>query len=196
MSHAAYMNRCFHLAQRGEGFTAPNPLVGAVLVYENQVIGEGWHTAYGEHHAEVECFNAVAEIDKHLIPAATLYVNLEPCSHYGKTPPCAARIIQEGIKRVVVAMEDPNPLVAGKGIAMLKEAGIDVITGIETASAVQLNKRFLCAILEQKPYIVLKWAQTPNGFFAPNPIAKMQLSSGETAVLVHQWRTQEAAIFT
>ena len=138
------MQRCLQLAEKGKGRVAPNPMVGAVLVYENRIIGEGWHQEYGKLHAEVNCINSVAAIDKHLIPKSTLYVSLEPCAHHGKTPPCSLRIIQEKIKKVVVCNDDPFEKVSGKGYELLKEAGVQVTKGVCNKIGQWVNRRFFC----------------------------------------------------
>ena len=165
-----YMRRCLQLARLGCYYVAPNPMVGAVLVHANgQIIGEGWHRQYGGPHAEVECFRYAErrmqesgrEID---MRECTLYVSLEPCSHYGKTPPCAQLIIDKGVGRVVAGMKDPNPLVAGKGIEMLENAGIEVTVGVLESECRELNKRFLCLHEKKRPYVIMKWAQSADGF--------------------------------
>ena len=147
---------------------APNPMVGAVLVYgegeDARIIGEGWHKQYGGPHAEVNCFASVRKEDESLLKDCTLFVSLEPCSHFGKTPPCADLIVRKGVKRVVVGMLDPNPQVAGQGIARLRENGIEVVVGIMEAECRELNKRFLCLHEKHRPYVILKWAQTADGF--------------------------------
>lgn len=199
-NHELYMNRCLELALLGSGYVSPNPLVGAVVVYEDKIIGEGWHQKIGSAHAEVNAINDVK--DKHLLPLSTLYVNLEPCAHTGKTPPCAQLIIESKIPKVVVAISDPNPLVAGKGIQLLKEAGVEVIFGILEKEATDLNKRFLCGIQKKRPYVILKWAQTQNGFLSPDAsqMSKEQFEEERHITglvvqkLVHKWRTQEDAI--
>lgn len=188
-----YMRRCLQLARLGKGHVAPNPMVGSVIVHEDRIIGEGYHTAYGKSHAEVEAINSVA--DKSLLKDSTVYVNLEPCSHYGKTPPCADRLISEGIRRVVVAALDPNPLVSGNGIRKLLNAGIEVETGILETDALELNRRFYCFHQKKRSYVILKWAQTANGIMAnPDGKERLMISSGETNQLVHKWRSEEPAI--
>ena len=167
MEYANYIAHCIEIARRGEYFVAPNPMVGAVLVGpDGMIIAEGWHEKYGEGHAEVNCFRAAEE--KGLSPfnfhLSTLFVSLEPCSHYGKTPPCAKLIIEKGVGRVVVGMLDPNPLVAGKGVQMLRDAGIEVVVGVLEDQCRELNKRFLCLHEKHRPYVILKWAQTADGF--------------------------------
>ncbi|HBY69179.1 MAG: riboflavin biosynthesis protein RibD [Flavobacteriaceae bacterium] len=159
------MQRCIDLAKNGLGTTYPNPLVGSVIVYNQSIIGEGWHYKAGEPHAEVNAINNVA--DKDLLQKATIYVSLEPCSHFGKTPPCADLIIANGIKSVVIGSTDPNPKVSGNGIKKLIEAGCDVTVGILEDECVHLNKRFFTFHNKKRPYIILKWAQTKDGFIAP-----------------------------
>lgn len=192
--HESYMRRCLELAQRAKGYTAPNPMVGAVLVHEDRIIGEGWHRHYGEAHAEVNCFEQVSAADRHLIPESTMYVSLEPCAHYGKTPPCARRIVQERVKEVIIANKDPFPQVSGNGISILEEAGIAVQTGILADEARWVNRRFFCFHEHRRPYIILKWAESADGFIAPADRSRYQLSDRYSNALVHQWRTEEAAI--
>ena len=176
MNYEKYIKRCLELAKRGEYWVAPNPMVGAVLVANDEagerVLAEGWHEKFGEAHAEVNCFKKVES--RKVLPSTsenvesfkdcTLFVSLEPCSHYGKTPPCAKLIIEKGVGRVVVGMLDPNPLVAGKGVQMLREAGIAVVVGVCEQECRELNKRFLCLHEKKRPYVILKWAQTGDGF--------------------------------
>jgi len=157
-----YMLRCIELASYGAGNVAPNPMVGAVIVHNDIIIGEGWHKKFGEDHAEVNAIKAIG--DKRLLHDSTLYVNLEPCSHYGKTPPCAEMIINKHIPRVVIACTDPFPEVAGKGIKMLREAGIDVVTGVLEKEAMWLNRYFITTQIKKRPYIILKWAQSMDRF--------------------------------
>ena len=194
------MHRCIELAQNGAGTVSPNPLVGCVIVHNNTIIGEGWHMKYGEAHAEVNAINSVKQ--KHLLPTATLYVNLEPCHHFGKTPPCADYIIESKIKKVVVGMIDPFEKVAGQGIQKLKDAGVEVEVGILEDECQFLNRSFIKYITQHKPYIILKWAQTFNGYIAPDAT---KISAAEFEIqrhitdrivqrLVHRWRTQEDAI--
>ena len=189
-----YMFRCCELAQAGAGSVAPNPLVGAVLVYENRIIGEGFHTKYGAPHAEVECLQNVPEHLRQYIPLATLYVNLEPCCHFGKTPPCTDLIIQSGIRKVVVANTDPFPKVSGGGIRILQAAGIEVITGILAKEGRWLNRRFFTFHEQLRPYIILKWAQTQNGIIGSLKGNRMLISNEITQRRVHAWRAEEAAI--
>jgi diaminohydroxyphosphoribosylaminopyrimidine deaminase/5-amino-6-(5-phosphoribosylamino)uracil reductase len=191
-----YMQRCLQLAKKGLGNVAPNPMVGCVIVHpEHGVIGAGYHQTYGQAHAEVNAINSV--INKSLLQESTLYVNLEPCSHYGKTPPCSDLIIQHKIKRVVIGCLDTNPLVAGKGIEKLWNAGIEVFTDILKDECHNLNKRFFTFHEKKRPYIILKWAQTKDGFISKQPpFTKKEnwITNDESKKLVHTWRTQEQAI--
>ena len=193
----AYMKRCLQLAAKGMGNVAPNPMVGCVIVYQDKIIGEGYHQKYGEAHAEVNAINAVE--DKELLKNATLYVNLEPCAHYGKTPPCADLIIEHKIHYVIIGSIDTNSLVAGKGIEKLAKAGIDVKIGVLEKECKELNKRFFTFYDKKRPYITLKWAQTKNGFIdnkrTEDTIGKaLQITNLESKKLVHKWRSEEQAI--
>ncbi len=187
-----YMERCVALAQRGIGHVAPNPMVGCVIVHKDNIIGEGYHMKYGEAHAEVNAIKSVQ--DKALLSHSTLYVNLEPCSHYGKTPPCCNLIIENKIKRVVIGSNDPNPLVAGKGISLLLNAGIEVRTKVLKKECDFLNRRFLKFHIKKAPYVILKWAESADGYIAPLDSKQVWLSGTESKTLSHQWRTQEQAI--
>ena len=189
-----FMERSLQLAALGAGFVAPNPLVGAVLVHYNRVIGEGWHKVYGGPHAEVECLNSVVEADRYLIKESTLYVTLEPCAHYGKTPPCANRIVEKGIKKVVVGTRDPFPEVNGKGIEILKQAGINVMVGVLENKCRWQNRRFFTFHEKKRPYIHLKWAATADGFMSAGKGERLKISSPFSDRLVHKWRSEEAAI--
>ena len=197
MIEEKYMYRCLQLASNGKGYVAPNPMVGAVVVCDGKIIGEGYHRICGGPHAEVNAINAVKKPE--LLKRSTLYVNLEPCSHYGKTPPCAELIIRKKIPIVVIGQQDPNPEVAGKGIALLKNAGIEVTSGILEEGCNVLNKRFLTFHQEHRPYIILKWAQSSDGFIdkfrevgdGKRPIV---FSNDFTQVEVHKMRAQESAI--
>lgn len=189
-----YMQKVMELAQRAKGHTAPNPMVGAILVHNDRIIGEGWHHFYGSDHAEVSCLKHVAEEDKHLIPESTMYVNLEPCAHVGITPACATRLIKEKIKKVVIANQDPFELVKGEGINILKSGGIEVETGVMEKEGRWLNRRFFCFHQHKRPYIILKWAQTKDGFMAPADRSRMKISGAESHQLVHKWRTEEGAV--
>lgn len=191
------MERCLDLAQKATGHTHPNPMVGSVIVYKNRIIGEGWHHKSGSAHAEVHAINNV--VDKSLLKFSTLYVNLEPCSHFGKTPPCASLIMEHQIHRVVIGSMDPNPKVAGKGIALLKASGCEVITGVLENKCVEVNRRFFTFHQKKRPYILLKWAQSIDGFIAPLQKNKKKravfwISNTLSQQLSHQWRSEEAAI--
>ncbi|MBC7848967.1 MAG: bifunctional diaminohydroxyphosphoribosylaminopyrimidine deaminase/5-amino-6-(5-phosphoribosylamino)uracil reductase RibD [Chitinophagaceae bacterium] len=189
-----YMHRCLQLAALGLGPTAPNPLVGAVLVHQGSIIGEGYHKQYGHAHAEVNCIDSVPSHEQQFIPHSTLYVNLEPCAHVGKTPPCADFIIAKGIKEVVIANLDPFIKVDGKGIEKLQAAGVLVRTGILEHEASILNKRFLCFHTKHRPYIILKWAQSANGFISGPQGDPLKISNEISDRFVHRWRSEEAAI--
>jgi len=189
------MRRCIQLAKNGLGTTYPNPLVGSVIVYENKIIGEGWHRQSGMPHAEVNAINSVK--NKQLLRNATIYINLEPCSHTGKTPPCANLIIEKQIKNVVIGCKDPNPKVAGNGIKLLKKSGLKVTCGILENECEHLNKRFFSFFLKKRPYIILKWAETLDGFISPNEKKEKKpvwISNKNSRQLVHQWRAEEQAI--
>jgi len=190
-----FMQQCIELAAKGSGNVAPNPMVGAVIVYEDQIIGQGYHERYGESHAEVNAINSVK--DKKLLEKSTMYVNLEPCSHYGKTPPCTKKIIESKIPKVVVGHEDPFPKVKGGGIKTLRENGIEVITDILHDECAELNKRFFTFHEKKRPYITLKWAESADGFIdnrKSRDEKRLMLSTGETMKLLHQLRAKEAAI--
>lgn len=191
-SPSIWLNRAAHIALRGTGYVSPNPLVGAVLVYNDRIIGEGWHACFGQAHAEVNCIQSVAEADRILLSESVLYITLEPCNHWGKTPPCTEAILSSNIKHVVVGSVDPNPLVSGQGIARLRSAGIQVDT-IEHQASHWINRRFLNRLHNQRPYIILKWAESANKYMG---IYGRELSiSTETARrIVHQWRAAEDAI--
>ena len=193
-AHELYMQRCIDLAQKGIGNVAPNPMVGAVLVHESRIIGEGWHQQFGGPHAEVNCINSVAEADRNLISQSTLYVSLEPCNHYGKTPPCTELIIQSQIKKVVIACTDPFDKVNGTGIKKLIDNGVDVITGVLEREAIRLNKRFFIFHQQQRPYVILKWAQSFDDFISLTKGKPVKISNEITDKLVHKWRSEEAAI--
>ncbi len=201
--HEYFMKRCIQLALNGLGTTYPNPLVGAVIVYKDKIIGEGWHKMAGEPHAEVHAINAVK--DGQLLREATLYVNLEPCSHHGKTPPCADLIIKKGIKKVVIGSKDYHSKVNGQGIQHLLDAGCEVITGILEEECLNLNRRFFTFHIKKRPYIILKWAQTANGFISPATSDREQgispedkrpywISNDHSLQFVHQLRTREQSI--
>ena len=191
-----YMQRALELAAQGLGKVAPNPMVGCVLVHNSVIIGEGWHQRYGGAHAEVNAIHAVQ--DKALLKECTLYVTLEPCNHIGLTPPCTDLIIEFGIPRVVIAVQDPNPLVSGQGIERLQKAGITVQTGVLEKEARWQNRRFFTFHEKKRPYIILKWAETKDGFMdilrENGELGSFAISGHESKVLVHKWRTEEAAI--
>lgn len=193
--HEIYINRCIQLAKNGLGTTYPNPLVGCVIVYDGKIIGEGWHKKAGEAHAEVNAINSVK--DKSLLSKATIYVSLEPCSHFGKTPPCSDLIIKNNIPNVVIGTVDPNPKVAGNGIKKLIENGTSVVVGILENECYQLNKRFFTFHNKKRPYIILKWAESADGFIAPLTKDKKEpvwLTNEFSRQLVHKWRSEEQAI--
>ncbi len=191
------MLRCLELALNGKGKTAPNPMVGSVIVHGDAVIGEGYHAEYGGPHAEVNAINSVK--DKSLLPESTIYVSLEPCSHTGKTPPCSDLIVQNKLKKVVIGTLDPNSLVSGRGIARLEANGIEVVTGVLQEKLYRLNKRFLTFHRLKRPYIILKWAQSKDGFIdvdrkAGTPIGPNWISNPVSRMLVHKWRSEEQSI--
>lgn len=188
------MCRCLELARLGAGWVSPNPMVGAVLVHEDRVIGEGYHQHFGGPHAEVLCLDAVQEADRPLIPFSTLYVSLEPCAHHGKTPPCTERIIREGIRSVVIACRDPFPQVDGRGVEQLLSAGIEVKQGLREAEATELNRRFFTFHTRQRPFVILKWAESADGAIAGPDRQPVAISGEATRRLVHRWRSEEAAI--
>ena len=188
-----YMQICIDLALKGFPLAFPNPMVGCVIVHNDSIIGQGYHKQCGSHHAEV---NAIASIEnKELLEQSTLYVSLEPCAHFGKTPPCADLIVKSKIPRVVIGSLDTFSKVNGKGIQLLKEAGIDVVTNILEKECRAINNRFFTFHEKKRPYVILKWAQTSDGYIAPlNQKEPLWISSPESKKLVHQWRSQEQAI--
>jgi len=186
------MQRAIQLAWNGLGHVSPNPMVGCVVVVDGKIIGEGYHQKYGGPHAEVNAITSVE--DKSQLRKATVYVTLEPCSHHGKTPPCADLLISHQVKRVVVAARDPNPLVNGNGIEKLRAAGIEVDSGLCEAEAKEENVRFNTVFLKKRPYIILKWAQTKDGFIARSDYSSKWISNPLSRQLVHKWRTEEDAI--
>lgn len=188
------MHRCLQLARAGEGYVAPNPMVGAVLVYRNRIIGEGYHRHFGMPHAEVNCVASVKKEDSCLISKSVLYVSLEPCAHHGKTPPCADLIIKHQIPKVVVGCRDPFPEVNGRGIEKLLAAGVSVTTGVLEKECQALNKRFFTFHTRHRPFIVLKWAQSSDGSIAAPDGSAVQISNAFTNRLVHRWRSEEPAI--
>lgn len=193
--HEVYMRRCLDLALLGAGHVSPNPMVGALLVCEGRIIGEGWHQRWGGPHAEVNCVRSVKQEDRHLIPLSTLYCTLEPCFHFGKTPPCVDLILKEGISKVVIANEDPNPKVAGQSVQKMRAAGIVVETGVLAQEAAFLNRAFFHSIRFKKPYVVLKWAQSADGFLGRQG-ERTAISGPWTQRLVHRWRSELDAILT
>ena len=192
--HETYMQRCLDLAKLANGNTAPNPMVGAVLVYQNKIIGEGYHQQYGMPHAEVNCINSVRESDRSLIKESTLYISLEPCNHHGKTPPCTDLIIANEIPRVVIACKDSFEKVNGTGIKKLTDNNIEVISGVLEKEALELNKYFFHFHKNKRPYIILKWAQSGNGMIAAAGGKPVKISNELTDKLVHRWRSETAAI--
>ena len=193
MMDSLFMKRCLQLAANGRATCAPNPMVGAVVVHQGLIIGEGWHRKSGEPHAEPNAIRSVK--NQELLKASTLYVNLEPCSHDGKTPPCVDLIIAKQIPRVVVGCLDPFPQVSGRGISKLRTAGIDVSVGVEEAACLELNRHFLRFHREKRPYIILKWAQTADGFLDFSRIPgdqkqSLKISTPFTQMLVHKLRSE------
>jgi len=187
-----YMLRALELARLGQGAVSPNPLVGCVLVEGDLIIGEGWHRKYGERHAEIMAMDSVVE--KHSIAGCTAYVSLEPCSHIGKTPPCADALIKAGVKHVVISTVDTNPLVAGQGIQRLRDAGIDVTTGVLKSEGRRINRRFFTSIEQHIPYIILKWAETADGFVGSQNSTSKWISNVTSRQRAHQWRAEEDAV--
>lgn len=193
--HEKYIKRCIELAFHGLGTTYPNPMVGSVIVHDGKIIGEGWHRKAGEAHAEVNAINSVK--DEKLLKESVIYVSLEPCSHFGKTPPCSDLIIEKGIRRVVIGTMDPFAKVAGRGIKKLMDAGCEVNVGVLEEECLELNKRFFTFHQKKRPYIILKWAQTRDGFIAPEKRDEKRpvwITNQYSGVLVHKWRTEEQAI--
>lgn len=189
--HELYMSRCIQLAKLGKGKVAPNPMVGAVIVHEGKIIGEGYHQKYGESHAEVNAINSVE--DKTLLHQSTIYVSLEPCAHYGKTPPCANLLVEHQFEKVVIGALDPHSKVDGKGMEIIKEGGIPVEYGILKEECEELNRYFFTFQKEGRPYVTLKWAQSSNGFLDNN--GKQQwISQPENQVMVHHMRAFHQAI--
>lgn len=193
--HEKYMSRAIQLAKQGKGYVAPNPMVGSVIVHEDKIIGEGYHQKYGEAHAEVNAVRSVKNQD--LLKKSTIYVTLEPCAHFGKTPPCANLIIEKQIPKVVIGCRDSYEEVDGKGIQLLREAGIEVELGILEKECQELNKRFFCFHTKKRPYIILKWAESANGYMdieRDGQKGVFWISQPETKQLVHKWRHEEAGI--
>lgn len=191
--HEKYIQRCFQLAQFGEGYVSPNPLVGSVLVYNDTIIGEGYHHQFGEAHAEVNCINSVSSQHKDLIAQSTLYVNLEPCSHHGKTPPCVDLIIKNGIKKVVISNKDTHELVAGKGIEMLRTNNIEVIDNVLEKEGWNLNRAFFISNKNKRPFIILKWAESLDGYIG-KANERVQISGKMSQIMAHQLRKKVDAI--
>ena len=195
-----YMKRCLQLARHGAFTTAPNPMVGAVIVHEGRIIGEGWHRRYGGPHAEVNAVRSVRPEDEALLPHSTIYVSLEPCSHWGKTPPCAELLVEKGFQRVVVGCLDPNEKVAGRGIARLREAGAEVVVGVLEEECRQLNRKFMTFHTLHRPYITLKWAESADGFIDRHRESRekdgdaVKFSTSWTQMLVHRLRALHEAI--
>lgn len=186
------MLRALQLAEIGRGQVSPNPMVGCVIVHNDQIIGEGWHQKYGSWHAEVNAVNSVQDQSK--LAESTVYVTLEPCSHFGKTPPCADLLVKHQVKKVIICNDDPNPLVAGKGIAKLIASGIEVEQGLLAEKGRALNARFFTYVEKQRPYIILKWAETADGFIAGENYETVKISNALSHKLVHKWRSEEDAI--
>lgn len=197
MSHASFISYALQLAKKGSGYVLPNPLVGCVIVKDNQIISEGYHQYFGGPHAEVNAIKSLENKGFQDWDKVTLYVTLEPCSHFGKTPPCTNLILEKGIKKVVISTSDPNPIVAGKGIQKLKENGVEVITGVLEYEAKELNKRFFTYHLKHRPYVILKWAETKDGYISKLQFQSREeniISSLEALKLVHLWRSEENSI--
>jgi len=192
-----YLSRCIEIARHGLGSTAPNPMVGAVITHKDRIIGEGYTSPYGGPHAEVNAIRSVRHPE--LLREATLYVTLEPCCHHGKTPPCTDLILQSGIPRVVIGLQDPHEKVAGQGIAQLRAAGCEVTVGVLETACRHHHRRFLTFHADKRPYIILKWAESPDGYLAPDPARRepgqpFWISGERSRQLAHKWRTEEAAI--
>lgn len=188
-----YMWRCLELARKGSGRVSPNPLVGAVLVYRDRIIGEGWHAEYGGAHAEVNCLQSVSPDDRPLISESRLFVSLEPCAHYGQTPPCVDLILEHRIPEVVIGCKDTFSQVAGKGIRQLQAASVKVTTGVLQEACRKINRRFFTRQEKGRPYIILKWAESADGYLAPENGAKVAISGPGSQKLVHKMRKTEDA---
>jgi diaminohydroxyphosphoribosylaminopyrimidine deaminase/5-amino-6-(5-phosphoribosylamino)uracil reductase len=193
-NHVKYMSRCLQLAAQGAGYVAPNPMVGAVLVYNETIIGEGYHQQFGGPHAEVNCINSVKEENRKFISHSILYVSFEPCNHFGKTPPCSDLIIEKKIPHVVIGCRDPFKEVDGRGIEKLKNAGVEVEVGIMEDECKDLNKRFFIFHTQHRPYIILKWAETADKKIAAPGTERLFISNEFSNRLVHKWRSEEASI--
>ena len=197
LTNEDYLKRAIELALLGLGYVSPNPMVGAVIVHKDQIIGEGYHEKYGEAHAEVNAINQVLNNftnAEELLKEATIYVTLEPCAHFGKTPPCADLIIKYQIPNIVIGCLDPFKHVNGRGIEKLREAGLNVITGVLAKECKELNRRFFKSIKKQRPYVILKWAETQDHYFSPEDAKKKWITGEEAKKMVHLWRSQEDAI--
>jgi diaminohydroxyphosphoribosylaminopyrimidine deaminase/5-amino-6-(5-phosphoribosylamino)uracil reductase len=198
MTDEFYIKRCLELAELGLGHVSPNPMVGCVIVLNDEIIAEGYHKAYGEAHAEPNAINVALQkfgteaIE--ILKRATVYVSLEPCAHYGKTPPCADLLVKHQVKKVVIGHTDPFAGVNGKGILKLKEAGIEVITDVLKEECYNLNKRFFTRVIKQRPYIILKWAETQNGYFGSLENKQQWITGTLAKKMAHKWRTEEDAI--
>lgn len=194
-SDIEWMQRALQLAEYGRGSVSPNPMVGCVIVHEGRIIGEGWHRHYGGPHAEVRAVEDAEEKGNEAwLAEATVYVTLEPCSHTGKTPPCADLLVAKSVKKVVICNYDPNPLVAGQGIQKLRNAGIEVVQGMLEEVGLELNKRFFMAFRENRPYVILKWAETADGYLGHSNGAPVAISGAYSNMRVHKWRSEEDAI--
>ena len=190
-----WMQRALQLAEYGRGTVSPNPMVGCVVVHHEKIIGEGWHRHFGGPHAEVwAVHDAETRNNEHLLTESTVYVTLEPCSHTGKTPPCADLLVRKKVKRVVICNPDPNPLVSGRGIRRLREAGIDVDCDVLSEQGLELNKRFFTQVNKNRPYVILKWAETADGFLSGENGQPVQITGDLSNVRVHKWRSEEDAI--
>lgn len=194
VNHELYMHRCLQLAALGAGHVAPNPMVGAVLVHNDRILAEGYHQQFGQAHAEVNCLDAVADVDRHLIPTSTLFVSLEPCAHFGKTPPCVNRILAEKIPTVVVGCQDDYREVNGKGMALLREAGVNVIAPVLEKESRWLNRAFFTFHERQRPFVILKWAQSIDAKIAAEGKDRTLISNDYSNILVHRWRSEVDAI--
>jgi diaminohydroxyphosphoribosylaminopyrimidine deaminase / 5-amino-6-(5-phosphoribosylamino)uracil reductase len=194
LDDAHYMSRCLQLARLGAGRVAPNPLVGAVLVVDDRIIGEGWHQQFGAAHAEVNCLASVKQEDRSLVEKATMYVSLEPCAHYGKTPPCADMLINNKIGKVVVGVRDPFTEVNGKGIEKLKAAGVDVKLGVLEEECRDLNRYFFYYHTRKRPFVLLKWAESDDGKIGATGKERTRISNVYTDRLVHKWRSELMSI--
>ena len=190
--HQLFMQRALDLARLGSGRVSPNPMVGCVIIRDGQIIGEGWHREYGGPHAEVNAMSSVTDPER--LRGSTVYVTLEPCSHYGKTPPCADALVRAGVREVVIGCGDPNPKVNGRGVSILKEAGILVTAGILETEALELNRRFITRMTTGRPYVMLKWAETADGFLARRNGDSKWISGEASRQMVHAWRAEEDGI--